>query len=257
MVPIRAVILHAYRPEWPRTACSCRCGPRGSGCSWGFSPHYMTGLNAHPATVLQVVTRVNDDGLAFLKTLQNLNMETGVPAHGDPAAFGPASIDHEHGGARRRPEERTRRNGQHLGPLPQHELGDHAIAVPHTHPICGRPLEVGDHSDELLLDAEGGHLREALWLGASNPAEERIASAPARCRGSRGAARCGSSTHSTSPADTVSPSSTVTRRRYAETGAVISYRSATRVRASSSTTTDSGPRSTTATSTDSASGQNP
>jgi hypothetical protein len=241
MVPIRAVILHAYRPEWPRTACSCRCGPRGSGCSWGFSPHHMTGLNAHPATVLQVVTRVNDDGLAFLKTLQNLNMETGVPAHGDPTPSGRAHAT-EWAAPRPPPTARTWRSRDSRPPYASD---------------LWATLEVGDHSDALLLDAEGGHLREALWLDASNPAEERIASASARCRGSRGAARCGSSTHSTSPADTVSPSSTVTRRRYPETGAVISYRSATRVRASSSTTTDSGPRSTTATSTDSASGQNP
>src|SRR5690606_32300230 len=119
-----------------------------------------------------------DDEFALGQAGEDLSLGRVAAADGDGAGAGVAVLDSEDGPGVGGAEEGAGGDLQDVGLLPDDDAGLDTEAVAEGGAGLGRIGEVDDDPDALLLDAEGGDLREGGGLDEADDAVEGLVAPP-------------------------------------------------------------------------------
>ena len=124
------------------------------------------------------ISRMQHDPLAGLEPGRDLGLQAVLVPDFHLAQHGPTAVGDEHGPPLALAEEGREGHLEHVAALPEHDARLDAIAVTEALPLLARFLDVDDHVDALLFDAERRHLGESEGLDAPHDAFERWPNRP-------------------------------------------------------------------------------
>src|SRR5690606_36459227 len=124
------------------------------------------------------IGRVGDHAVVDLEPLSDLYAQAVALPDLDVRESRALPLDAEHRPAFAMSEHRARGDVHDVLFLPDHDARLHAEAVAEARPLLARRVEVDQHEDALLLDAERARARKGARLDPSHVPLERALAAP-------------------------------------------------------------------------------